>query len=252
MAKFLASEPTAEGLKAFYNVAFKEQNFKLAPHMWPVCMALADQRIKKLMIIQPPGLGKSLLLSVIYPAWRLGINPAEQILAVSAGEKLVQGFMESAGNIIETKEYETIFPKTRPDKADGWSSQKGINVVGRPKGTPDASYFACGIDSSTLTGLHCTQMILDDLHNAANSNTADACEKVVARYYNTILGRADPRGCRFIVAGRRWHMHDIYGELAKSEEYVVMTLPAERPNTDKCWMDIEVPDGLECVFTDGL
>lgn len=250
MAKFLAANATPEGFESFYNVVYRDQGFKMAPHMRPIAHALMDQRIKKLMIIIGPGLGKSLMISVAYPAHRLGINPAEQIIGVSAGESLIQGFTDSTGNIIESKEYEAIFPGTRPDKSDGWSSSGGLNVTGRPKGTPDASFFACGIESKALPGKHCTTLIMDDIHNAQNSATADQCEKIVAKYYNTVLGRADPRGCRFIVVGRRWHQNDIYGELAKSGEYVTMTLPAERPGTDQLWIDVEVPNGLVCCFNE--
>lgn len=248
--RFVASENSARGLMMFYNIALSEMGISLPPHLEPVCYALADQRIKKLMIIEGPGLGKSMMISVVYPAFRLGINRTENILGVSAGENLIQGFFQAIARIIETPAYQAIFPETRPDKGAGWSSGNGFFVTGHPAGVADASFFGCGVESSALTGKHCTTLILDDIHNAANSNTSEACDKVVQRYYDTILGRADPRGCRFIVAGRRWHQNDIYGELMKGGEYVVLTLPAERTGTDKLWYDVEIPDGLTCCFNE--
>jgi len=45
---------------------------------------------------------------------------------------------------------------------------------------------------------------------------------------------------------------DLYGKLQHSEDWVVMTLPAERPGSRDLYYDIMVPDKLECVFTDGF
>ncbi len=215
-------------------------------------MALADRRINKLMIILGPGSGKSFLLSQVYPSWELGHDPTQTILGISAAEALIQGFLRSVMEMIEfSPVYRALFPYVRPDKGSGWSTERGMFVTGRVIGNPDASYMAAGLGSKALTGKHGRIIICDDIHDPENSASVDNCLKVRELYYNTILGRADPRGARFVFAGRRWNTEDIYSHLQENGDFVTMVLPAEREGTNQLWWDISVPDGLECCFTDG-
>lgn len=222
-----AAQPTAHGLAAFYNAIYAERGITLPPHLVPVCMALADQRIKKFMLIIGPGSGKSMLLSQAFPCWMLGIDPTMTIIGVSGGEALIHGFIHASMTTIEWNHaYRAIFPKVRPDKPQGWSTERGIFVAGRLPGDSDASYWGAGLDSAALTGKHARLLIFDDLHNKENAANIEQCMKVRSTYYNTLLGRADPRGARFILAGRRWHEEDIYGHLQQAGDWVTMTLPA--------------------------
>jgi len=95
-------------------------------------------------------------------------------------------------------------------------------------------------------------MILDDIHDAENSSSMGACQKVIDSYYNNLLGRADPQESRFILAGRRWSQWDIYGHLIESGDWVAMRLPAERgPGQTALYYDVYVPPGMDCCFTEG-
>jgi hypothetical protein len=246
-----AAQPTAHGLASFYNAIYRDRDIQLPPHLAPVCMGLADKRIRKMMLIIGPGSGKSMLLSQAFPAWMLGIDPTMTIIGVSAGEALVHGFIHSVMNLIEwSAAYHAIFPSVRPDKVQGWSTERGIFVTGRRPGDPDASYWGGGLNSAALTGKHARMLIFDDLQDKDNSATVDQCMKVREAYYNTLMGRADPQGCRMILAGRRWHEEDIYGHLKQSEDWVVLELPAERAESKELYYDVTVPDGMECCFTE--
>lgn len=192
----------------------------------------------------------SQFLSITVPSWAIGRNPNATVLGISGGEALMQGFQKATMGIVEhSPHWKHVFPDVRPDKNAGWSTEGGMYVTGRRPGIPDASYLACGIDSKYLTGKHGQYIIIDDLHNAENSSTSEQCDKVVQKYANTILGRADPMGARFLMAGRRWNTDDIYGVL-KGSDWVVMELPAEREGSKRLFFDIHVPDGMKCVFTD--
>ena len=239
-------------LATFYEWVFAEQGWKLPAHFWPVCLALTDHRIHNLQLIIGPGVGKSQMLSVIYPTWLIGHDPAMTILGISGGESLMQGFQQAAQRIIESSPaFLASFPHIRPDKNAGWSSERGMFVTGHPSGIPDANYLAAGMNSTYITGKHGRTLIVDDLHNKENSATAEQCKKVKETYYNTILGRADPMGARIIVAGRRWSTEDIYGSLIESESFVTLRLPFIRDGEKQLYYDVYVPDDIECVFTDG-
>lgn len=244
---------TAQGLATFYNAMFESQGYELPPHLFAPCKALMDARIKNLLAIIGPGSGKSLLFSVVYPAFMIGQDPTMTCLGVSAGEALMQGFQKTIMEWVEFNEaWRHFFPNVKPDKVAGWSSERGMFVTGHSHGNPDANYWAGGLTSSALTGKHARIQIGDDLHNKESASSAEACMKVHGDYYRTLIGRADPRGCKFVYVGRRWHQEDVYGHLIKTGDWVVMVLPAERtgPRNELYW-DVKIPDGLVCCFNDG-
>lgn len=242
---------TPFSLAAFYNWVSKDVGFTLPAHMWPVCLALTDVRIRNLQIIVGPGSTKSYLLSTIFPAWLIGHDPTMTILGISAAENLMNGFMQSVQRVIESSEaFHACFPNVKPDKSAGWSSERGIFVTGHPPAVPDANFFGCGLNSSALTGKHSRIVLCDDIHDKNNAATAEGCKQVVDAYFTTILGRAVATGTRFITAGRRWNNDDLYGALMESGYYVTMRLPFEREGSTELYWDISVPDDVECVFTD--
>lgn len=262
-AKPAASKPkeifklpnTAQGLFWFYDAMYLRRGMKQPSHLIPLTMALGDQRIKKLLAIVGPGSGKSQEISITFPAFVLGQDPSTTILGISAGENLMQGFVTAVGDWIEHDlMWKTLFPSVTPDKDKGWSTERGLYVKGHPPGDPDASYFAAGLTSKALTGKHARLIIGDDLHDKENSASVEACLRVREIFYKQIMGRADPRGARFIFAGRRWHQEDLYGHLKSTGEWVVMELPSFRDGKndsgkDLYW-DITIPDGLLCCFND--
>jgi len=241
---------TALGLASFYRANYPE--WELPPHLYAIILGLVDTRIKHLMINVGPGCGKSQLISVTYPAWLLGHNPKERVLCISGAEKLAEDFVHGTMELIDSDVYNLFFPTRKPDKEAGWSSSRGVYVTGRPKGLPDASYYAAGLTSRTLPGKHGSTLIMDDLHTWENSSTKHMRDAVIRKYYSDLIGRQDPAGARLIVVGRRWDLDDLYGHLKTSEDdWVVLTLPNERKDSDKyLWWDVQVPDNLECVFSE--
>jgi hypothetical protein len=243
----------ALGLATFHDAMFLERGYKLPAHMAFPILGLTDKRIEKLLIIIGPGSAKSTLISTLFPAFTLGQDPTMTILGISAGEDLMQGFMSAIMDWIEHNFWwQQLFPDVRPDKAKGWSTERGMYVTGHRQGDPDASFFPVGLSSKALTGKHARLIICDDLHDKDNSASVEACQRVRQIFYNQIMGRADPSGCRYIVAGRRWHQEDLYGHLKSTGEWVVMELPVIRENSPDLYWDITIPAGLVCCFNEHL
>ena len=241
------------GLAEFYNAIMAPRGFSLAPHHYPVVAGLEDTRIENLLLIGPPGTGKSNLLCTAYPLWAIGEDPTQTVLSVSAAAGLPTTFMTASMQIIQnSKVWKEFYPDVTPAVQQGWSVQRGLFVNGHVEGDENASYVACGLDSKTLTGLHCRTMILDDIHEPGNSATPEGRLQVKTRYYDTLMGRADPRGVRRVAAGRWWAHDDLYQEFIAGGDWVVLELPAVRPGNRKLWYDVYVPKGLTCVYTETL
>ena len=244
---------TPDGLVLYYDWVQRAAGFTLPDHLYPVVLAICDHRIKKLLLVIGPGSGKSVLLSQIAPSALLGRDPTQNVLCVSGAENLAQGFQDVVMSIVEYSEaFRACFPNVKPDKAAGWSSTRGMFLTGRQPTSPDAGYWAAGVESTAITGKHGTFLMWDDLHDEKNSSTPEQCAQIVRKYVMQLSGRADPRGAREMLAGRRWHENDLYGALQHNGDWVCMTLPAERPDSKLLWYDVTVPAGIECVFTDGL
>jgi hypothetical protein len=240
---------TAPGFIGFYNFMLADRRITMPPHLRPVCEGALDKRIDKLLVTIGPGSGKSMCLSTMLPAFEIGHDPTITQLGISAGEGLIQGFQRGVMEFIaDSKRWKAAFPDVTPDKLAGWSLERGLFVKGHLPGDPDPNYAAFGVDSKKLTGVHARRITLDDIHDKDNGKTSEQCMAVRRTYYNTILGRADPQGCRFIAAGRRWHPDDLYGHFAASGEWVHMNLPAVREGKDLYW-DITMPKGFDCCFS---
>lgn len=238
------------GLAAFYNAIFAGRGFQMAPHHYPIVQGLEDQRIENLLFLAPPGTGKSNLMCTAYPLYELSRDPSTTIISVSAGEGLPQTFMQSAMQIIQhNKVWKELFPDITPAQDMGWSLQRGLFVNGHHPEDENASYIAAGLSSKRLIGLHSRLMIMDDVHDRENSNTVEGRQGVKNAYYDTLVGRADPRGVRRVAAGRWWAEDDLYQEWINSGDWVVLELPAVRPGQKKLWFDVYVPKGLECVYS---
>lgn len=219
-----------------------------------------DQESVCIQVTHPDGLfvagdyivtHNSQIISCIYPTFALGRNPKLSILGISAAENLVQGFQQSGMEIIEySAAFKDFFPNVHPDKKAGWSVGNGIYLQERSKGTPDPSWFACGIGSSSLVGKHADVISIDDVHNEENTSTSKQCDSVTKVYYSTILGRAKPSGCKFVLAGRRWREDDLYGRLERSGEWVTMKLPVERKGAKQLYWDVVMAPDVVNIFSE--
>ena len=60
----------------------------------------------------PPGFMKSLLTSVLFVAWRLGVNPGEKFICASYGDDLAHKLGRLTCQVMQSSLYRAIFPHT--------------------------------------------------------------------------------------------------------------------------------------------
>ena len=74
-------------------------------------ITLANVSITRLMILAPPQHGKSELASVRFPAFWLANRPDDPIILTSYAASLATGFSRQARDVVESTEFQRIFPK---------------------------------------------------------------------------------------------------------------------------------------------
>jgi len=111
-------------------------------HMWPDFIAgrhheiiaekfeaVAEGKLRRLIITMPPRHTKSEFASFLLPSWMMGRNPKMKIIQATHTAELAVGFGRKVKNLIETDEYAEIFPDTQlaiDSKAAGrWNTSKG-------------------------------------------------------------------------------------------------------------------------------
>ena len=105
--------------------AFTEKVFSIVSpgdkylHNWHIELigeyleACSRREIKRLIINMPPRSMKSICVSVAWPAWLLGKNPAEGIVAFSYAQKLSFKHSMDTRLVMESPWYKALFPETR-------------------------------------------------------------------------------------------------------------------------------------------
>lgn len=109
-------------------------NFKDGAHIRLICDALQtayETEDYRLMVNLPPGSCKSILCSVLYPAWVFGRSPHYQILHIGHTADFIAKFGAYIRDLMGTPEYQAIFPDTKINQdfqaRDDWeTTQRGV------------------------------------------------------------------------------------------------------------------------------
>jgi len=192
------------------------------------CQMLLEGKIKNLMVFMPPQHGKSEIISRAFPAWALGKNPDLKIAACSYSADLSQQFSRAVQRIIDSDEYQRIFPDTYLNGSNR-SDKKGYlrNVDIFETVEHSGFYKAVGVGGS-LTGTPVDIAIIDDpVKDAAEANSITYRQKVW-EWYNTVLTTRLHNKSHQLFIMTRWHEDDLAGRILKAEpdEWHVLSIPA--------------------------
>jgi hypothetical protein len=181
-----------------------KQRIRCAPHQRVgIDFALAHPRC---VLIWPAGAAKT-YTTVGLTLWLLGRDVTTRGIIVSKTQELAMKPLSVVRAYLdESPELKLVFPHLRRAKDDSWRQDR--IVVERPRGIPDASLAAVGIDGA-IQGSRLNWAIVDDILDAENVRTADARKRVIDFVYNSVVSRLDPVGGRLIVNNTAWHPEDL-------------------------------------------
>lgn len=195
------------------------------------CQKLLDGKIRNLMVFVSPQHGKSEIISRSFPAYALGRDPDLKIVGTSYSSNLAEQFSRSIQRIIDSKEYQDIFPDTYLNGSNVRTDVKGylrnvdiFETVGH-KGF----YKAVGVGGS-LTGTPVDIAIIDDpVKDALEAYSPIYRERVWDWYTSVLLTRLRNESKQLFIM-TRWHDDDLAGRILKkeSDKWTVLSIPAIR------------------------
>ncbi len=199
------------------------------------CQELIEGKIRNLMIFVPPQHGKSEILSRNFPAWAFGYNPDLKIVGCSYSSDLAKQFSCSIQRIMDSPEYQRIFPETKLNSANLRTVTRGylrnvdmFEIVNR-KGF----YKAQGVCGG-LTGTAVDISIIDDPVKDAIEAYSPTYRERVWEWYTSVLLTRLHNNSRQLFIMTRWHEDDLAGRILarEADKWVVVSIPAIRETLD--------------------
>ena len=193
------------------------------------CQLLFEGVVPKLMITCPPQHGKSEIVSRLFPAWALGVEPDLKIVGCSYSATLAGSFNRAIQRVIGGDEYKTLFPDTflndeRLAKYRGYQcNAEMFECVGH-----GGYYKSVGVGGS-LTGTPADIAIIDDpVKDAMEANSPQQRDNVWD-WYTTVLSTRLHNASKQMLVMTRWHEDDLAGRILNSPDgknWKVINIPA--------------------------
>jgi len=193
-----------------------------------------------------PRLGKSTIISEIFPAYILGMRPYAKIIHVSYSDSIARSFGGKAKNILD--EFGHIFHEkpilSQDTKSKNWFKLK--NNTGE--------YFCSGSSGSVL-GRGANFIIVDDpSKNIEEARSERRQEKIIDLFDTTISTRKekDPitgQNAVTIVVHQRLDQHDLIGIILEKREWITaeeaLTRLRRGEKLGQIWVYLRLPELAE-------
>jgi len=170
---------------------------------------------KRVIINLPPGYMKSLLVSVMYTAWRLGRNPSERIICISYGDDLTHELSRKTRKLMLSELYWRIFPNTVVDR-------KAEDAITTTKG---GQRYATSVGSD-IAGFRADLIVIDDPMQPAEAASELAKQKLRDWYDGVVAQRLlDQTTGVIILVMHRLAPDDLTATFVETSEWFHLTLP---------------------------
>jgi predicted phage terminase large subunit-like protein len=229
--ELLARRKARTGVAGFYEYIFKQ--FSLAPFHFTIADVLTSfsfGKTKRFILNVPPGHIKSYLASISMPAFNMGINPTDQIIAASYGSDLATDFGREVRDIVASSEFRAVFPRVR--------LRRGSKAARRWHTNRGGVYIAAGVKKA-ITGRRANKALIDDPHEDFTAGNDLRKTELAWRWYTTRLYTRLMKGSGVGLIMQRMSKHDMTARLlklakVKGEEVVHINLAAVTdPRTGK-------------------
>ncbi len=207
---------------AFAELAFPTlhpgRDYVHAPYlevMGELLMRVEEGARRRVIINLPPRHMKSMLCSVLFPAWYLGRDPGAHFICISYGDDLAHDLSAKTRALMLSPLYRRLFPRTALDK----------KAVDHNKTTAGGARYATAIGSD-ITGFGADVIVIDDPMQPDDAASERAKERVRAWVGGSVMTRFnDPSRGALILVMHRLAPDDLSATLAASGDYFTLALP---------------------------
>ena len=173
--------------------------------------------IKRLLIEAPPRSLKSVIVSVLFPAWLLAREPGKKVIGASYSLGLATKLHNDCRTVMRSARYRSQFPASaivgKDSEIEFTTAARGGRYVTSPDGT--------------LTGRGGGVLILDDILSAKDAHSTPRREGTNEWLRTTAMSRLDDkRTGAIIVCCQRLHVGDLPGALREAGGWTKLSLPA--------------------------
>ncbi|MFT3882470.1 MAG: hypothetical protein QM703_22810 [Gemmatales bacterium] len=186
--------------------------------------ALGEGKITSLVINCPPGVGKSVVCSVLFPAWLLVRDQTEKLITASYAYKLAERDSLRHRRLIESEKFRSYYPHI---KLASDQQSKGSWELSTGGGRVITSTDAQG------TGYRATTIIVDDPQSATDARSEVERKKTIQWWSETLNTRLnEPETGKRLIVQHRLHEEDLTGFILSHDAYgrwCNLCLPYEAP-----------------------
>jgi predicted phage terminase large subunit-like protein len=184
--------------------------------LWIACVLEAAEAggERRVIFNMPPRHMKSVLISILFPAWVLGRDPTAKFICVSYGDDLAHEHSVLTRKVMMSSVYRRIFPKTLLDK----KAQDHIRT------TKGGQRYATAV-ASDITGFGADYIIFDDPLEPLDAASESAKQRVRDFFGSSVMTRLnDHRRGRILIVMHRLAPDDLCGTLEATGDYMVVKL----------------------------
>lgn len=192
-------------------------------HIKAICdhlQAVTEGKIRFLIINIPPRFMKSLLVSVLWPAWEWTMKPSKRWLTASYGQNLSERDAVKCRNLINSSWYQTRFGKSFRLSGDQNAKRRYEN---------DATGFRVATSPDGLgTGEGGDHLVVDDPHNVKQVESDTTRQSTLQWWDETMSSRYnDPKTGSAVIVMQRIHEADLTGHLLRQGGWEHLCIPME-------------------------
>jgi len=219
--KRLAEESLFHFTRQAFSVIEPGNKFSTNWHIELICDALeavTHREIDNLLLNVPPGCMKSILVSVMWPAWLWIGDPQARMLSASYGEDLSTRDAMKTREIITSEWFQRNWPYVQISKGQDTKTHYANTETGWRLAT---SVGGRG------TGLHPSYKVVDDALNAQQAASEAERRRATEWFFGTLATRGASRNAQTVVVAQRLHEMDVCGEILERmpEQYEHICLP---------------------------
>lgn len=183
------------------------------------------------VINEPPGMGKSLVVSVLWPAWEWTVNPKTAWIFASYDQRLSNRDAGKCVGLIQSEWYQSRWPHVKLAERMNGEPRKRVSLQEHYT-TEGGMRFSTSIPLGRVTGRHGNRIVVDDPIKPATAEAASfsvsekALQGISDWRKNTIATRArDPKTLSKMLIMQRVHENDMSGEM-QAEGAQTLRFPA--------------------------